>query len=123
MSPKNRKKLYVLRNKLDRLDDGLIKLIKKRTNIIKNVLKLKTSKREIIDKKRISVILKSIKKKSIKNKIDIKLTQEIWKRMIFAYIDFEKRNFKKKITTYCVVEVFFLQTFHVFVLMEYIFLL
>ena len=96
MSPKNRKKLYVLRNKLDRLDDGLIKLIKKRTNIIKNVLKLKTSKREIIDKKRISVILKSIKKKSIKNKIDIKLTQEIWKRMIFAYIDFEKRNFKKK---------------------------
>ena len=96
MSPKNRKKLYVLRNKLDRLDDGLIKLIKKRTNIIKNVLKLKTSKREIIDKKRISVILKSIKKKSIKHKIDIKLTREIWKRMIFAYINFEKRNFKKK---------------------------
>ena len=50
MSPKNRKKLYVLRNKLDRLDDSLIKLIKKRTNIIKNVLELKTSKREIIDK-------------------------------------------------------------------------
>ena len=96
MSPKNRKKLYVLRNKLDRLDDSLIKLIKKRTNIIKNVLKLKTSKREIIDKKRISVILRSIKKKSIQNKIDPKLTKEIWKRMIFAYIDFEKRNFKKK---------------------------
>jgi len=96
MSPKNRKKLYVLRNKLDRLDDSLIKLIKKRTNIIKNVLELKTSKREIIDKKRISAILRSIKKKSIKHKIDIKLTKEIWKRMIFAYIDFEKRNFKKK---------------------------
>ena len=96
MSPKNRKKLYLLRNKLDRLDDGLIKIIKKRTNIIKNVLKLKTSKKDIIDKKRISIILKSIKKKSIKHKIDIKLTQEIWKRMIFAYIDFEKRNFKKK---------------------------
>ena len=96
MSPKNRKKLYLLRNKLDRLDDGLIKIIKKRTNIIKNVLKLKTSKKDIIDKKRISIILKSIKKKSIKHKIDIKLTREIWKRMIFAYIDFEKRNFKKK---------------------------
>ena len=96
MSPKNRKKLYLLRNKLDRLDDVLIKIIKKRTGIIKNVLKLKTSKKDIIDKKRISIILKSIKKKSIKHKIDIKLTQEIWKRMIFAYIDFEKRNFKKK---------------------------
>tara|TARA_B100001057_G_scaffold453128_1_gene497672 strand:- start:17 stop:307 length:291 start_codon:yes stop_codon:yes gene_type:complete len=96
MSPKNRKKLYLLRNKLDRLDDILIKIIKKRTNIIENVLKLKTSKKDIIDKKRISIILKSIKKKSIKHKIDIKLTQEIWKRMIYAYIDFEKRNFKKK---------------------------
>ena len=96
MSPKNRKKLYLLRNKLDRLDDVLIKIIKKRTGIIKNVLKLKTSKKDIIDKKRISIILKSIKKKSIKHKIDIKLTREIWKRMIFAYIDFEKRNFKKK---------------------------
>ena len=96
MSPKNRKKLYLLRNKLDKLDNVLIKIIKKRTNIIKNVLKLKTSRTDIIDKKRISIILKSIKKKSIKHKIDIKLTREIWKRMIFAYIDFEKRNFKKK---------------------------
>ena len=96
MSPKNRKKLYLLRNKLDKLDNVLIKIIKKRTNIIKNVLKLKTSKKDIVDKKRISIILKSIKKKSIKNKIDIKLTREIWQRMIFAYIDYEKRNFKKK---------------------------
>ena len=96
MSPKNRKKLYLLRSKLDKLDNVLIKIIKKRTSIIKNVLKLKTSKTDIIDKKRISIILKSIKKKSIKHKIDIKLTREIWKRMIFAYIDFEKRNFKKK---------------------------
>ena len=96
MSPKNRKKLNLLRNKLDRLDDSLIKIIKKRTSIIKKVLKLKTSRKDIIDKKRISIILKSIKKKSIKHKIDIKLTQEIWKRMIYAYIDFEKRNFKKK---------------------------
>ena len=96
MSPKNRKKLYLLRRKLDKLDNVLIKIIKKRTSIIKNVLKLKTSKTDIIDKKRISIILRSIKKKSIKHKIDIKLTREIWKRMIFAYIDFEKRNFKKK---------------------------
>ena len=96
MSPKNRKKLYLLRSKLDKLDNVLNKIIKKRTSIIKNVLKLKTSKTDIIDKKRISIILRSIKKKSIKHKIDIKLTREIWKRMIFAYIDFEKRNFKKK---------------------------
>ena len=62
MSPDKRKKLNILRKKLDLLDNRLIKLIKIRTNIVKDVLKLKTYKHEIVDKKRISVILKSIKK-------------------------------------------------------------
>ena len=96
MSPDKRKKLYILRKKLDALDDKLIKLIKVRTNIVKDVLKLKTYKHEIVDKKRIAVILKNIKKKSIKNDIDPKITNRIWKNMIKTYIDFERRNFKKK---------------------------
>tara|TARA_Y100001935_G_C16980026_1_gene348316 strand:+ start:190 stop:480 length:291 start_codon:yes stop_codon:yes gene_type:complete len=96
MSPDNKKKLSILRKKLDLLDNKLIKLIKVRTNIVKDVLKLKTFKNEIVDKKRISLILKNIKKKSIKNKIDPKITNRIWKNMILSYIDFEKRNFKKK---------------------------
>ncbi|MDC3076511.1 chorismate mutase [Candidatus Pelagibacter sp.] len=96
MSPDKRKKLNILRKKLDLLDNKLIGLIKKRTLIVKDVLKLKTYKHEIIDKKRISLILKNIKKKSIKNNIDPKITNRIWKNMIMSYIDFEKRNFKKK---------------------------
>ncbi len=96
MSPDKRKKLNILRRKLDLLDNKLIKLIKIRTNIIKEVLKLKSYKYEIVDKKRISIILKNIKKKSIKNKIDPKITNRIWKNMIMSYIDFERRNFKKK---------------------------
>ena len=96
MSPDKRKKLIILRKKLDLLDNKLIKLIKIRTNIVKDVLKLKTYKNEIVDKKRISLILKNIKKKSIKNKIDPKITNRIWKNMIMSYIDFERRNFKNK---------------------------
>ncbi len=96
MSPDKRKKLNILRKKLDQLDNKLIKLIKIRTNIVKKVLKLKKYKHEIVDKKRISIILKNIKKKSIKNKIDPKITNRIWKNMIMSYIDFEKRNFKNK---------------------------
>ena len=96
MSPDKRKKLNILRKKLDLLDNKLIKLIKIRTNIVKEVLKLKIYKHEIVDKKRISLILKNIKKKSIKNKIDPKITNRIWKNMIMSYIDFERRNFKKK---------------------------
>ena len=96
MSPDKKKKLYILRKKLDNLDNKLIRLIKLRTNIVKNVLKLKTQKYEIVDKKRISLILKNIENKSIKNKIDPKITNRIWKNMIWSYIDFERRNFKKK---------------------------
>ena len=96
MSPINRKKLKVLRKRLDKLDNSFIKLIKKRTLIIKKVLKLKHSRKEIVDKKRIKFILNQIRKKSIKNKIDPKITNRIWKNMIMSYIDFERRNFKKK---------------------------
>jgi len=96
MSPKNKIKLNLLRKKLDKLDNVLLKIIKKRTEIVKKVLSLKSSKKEIVDKKRISTILKKIKKESIKKKIDPKITNRIWKNMIWSYIDFEKRNFKKK---------------------------
>ena len=96
MSPLKRKKLSKIRSELDRLDNSLLKIIKKRTNLVKKVLALKEKKNQIIDKKRIKIILKNIKKKSLKNNIDPKITNRIWKNMIFAYIDFEKRNFKKK---------------------------
>jgi chorismate mutase len=96
MSPINKIKLKVLRKKLDNLDDKLLKVIKKRSNLVKEVLKLKENKNEIIDKKRIDFILKKIKKKSLEKKIDPKITNRIWKNMIWSYIDFEKRNFKKK---------------------------
>ena len=94
MSPINKKKLNKLRENLDKLDNSFIKLIKKRTKIVKEVLKLK--KYEIVDKKRINFILRQIRKKSIKNKIDPKITNRIWKNMILSYIDYEKRNFRKK---------------------------
>jgi len=96
MSPLKKKKLNIIRKRLDTLDNSLIKLIKKRTALVKNVLKLKEYKNEIVDPKRINKILNNIKKKSIRNKIDPKITKRIWKNMIYAYIDFEKRNFKKK---------------------------
>ena len=96
MSPINKKKLNLLRKKLDRLDYDLLKIIKKRSNIVKKVLLLKTNKNEIIDNKRINQILKKIKKESVKRKIDPIITKRIWKNMIWSYIDFEKRNFRKK---------------------------
>ena len=51
MSPKNKIKLNLLRDQLDRLDNKLLLLIKKRSLIVKKVLNLKKYKSEIVDKK------------------------------------------------------------------------
>ena len=96
MSPLKKQKLNKIRSELDKLDNSLIKIIKKRTTLVKKVLALKERKNQIVDQKRIDVILKNIKKKSIQNKIDPRITNKIWKNMILAYIDFERRNFNKK---------------------------
>ena len=96
MSPHKRKKLNKIRSELDKLDNTLIKVIKKRTTLVNKVLALKDKKNQIVDQRRINLILKNIKKKSIQNKIDPKITNRIWKNMIWSYIDYERRNFKKK---------------------------
>ena len=96
MSPDNKKKLLILRKKLDSVDDKLLNLLKIRANHVKKVLSLKEFKKEIIDRKRINLILKNVKIKSIKKGIDPKISNRIWKNMIYAFIEFEYRNFRKK---------------------------
>ena len=89
------KNLLKIKKKLDKLDNSFLNLIKKRTILVNEVIKTKKFKKDIIDKKRIKVILKNIKIKSKKKRIDPLITQKIWKSMISAYIDYEFRNFKK----------------------------
>ncbi len=90
------KKIINIRKKLDKLDNKLLAIIKKRTTLIDIVIKNKKFKKDIIDKKRISIILRNIAKKSKDKKIDPKITLKIWRSMIKAFIDYEYRNFKKK---------------------------
>ena len=96
MSPIRKKKLEVIRKKLDKLDNNLLSIIKKRTLLVNEVVKLKKFKKEIVDKKRIRVILTKIRKKSIQKKIDPNITNRIWKNMIWSYINYERKNFNKK---------------------------
>jgi chorismate mutase len=111
MSPKNKKKLEIIRKKLDQIDNQLLEIIKKRTLLVNEVVKLKENKSEIVDQKRISSILKNIKAKSIKNNIDPKITNRIWKNMIWSYINYERRNFKKNNYLLCGGSFFFYKNF------------
>ena len=90
------KKLLKYRKKIDTIDNAIFLLIKRRTKIVKNMLTLKKNKKEIIDKKRMNLIYAKIRRKSIENKIDPKITNKIWKSIILSYIDYQRRNFKKK---------------------------
>ena len=92
----NENKLKLARKRVDLLDKKIFNLIKKRTQIVKYMLSLKKYKNQIVDHKRINNILKNIKNKSIKNKIDPKITQRIWKSMIWSYVDYQRKNFRKK---------------------------
>jgi chorismate mutase len=85
-----------IRKKLDKVDIKLLRVIKERSILVDQVVKLKKNKNEVIDKKRINFILKKIKKYSIKKKIDTKITNSIWKAMINGFIEYEFRKFKKK---------------------------
>ena len=92
----DKKKLRIARNKIDQLDSRIFNLIKKRTKIVKYMLSLKQFKNQIADQKRTDIILKNIRRRSIQHGVDPKITSRIWKAMIWGFINFQRRNFKKK---------------------------
>ena len=88
--------IKIIRKKLDKVDIKLLNIIKERSVLVDQVIKLKKTKKEIIDNKRINFILKRIKKYSIKAKVDPNITSGIWKAMIKGFINYEYKRFKKK---------------------------
>ena len=115
------KNILIIRKKLDKLDNSLIKIIKKRTKLVDRVIQNKQFKKDIVDKKRISIILRNIKIKSKKKGVDPQITLKIWKAMIRAFIDYEFRNFKK-IIIYCEVVIFFSTKYSCFLVLGLYFL-
>tara|TARA_B100000029_G_C17185924_1_gene818757 strand:- start:337 stop:618 length:282 start_codon:yes stop_codon:yes gene_type:complete len=92
----DKKKLNLVRKKIDKLDFKLLDLIKQRTKLVKKVIKIKKYKKQIVDRKRINKVLRNIKKNSIKRKIDPTITKKIWITMIKSYIEYERKNFDKR---------------------------
>ena len=92
----NKKKLIKARIDIDKVDKRIFNLIKRRTKIVRYMLNLKKYKKEIVDHKRINIILSKIRRDSIKNNIDPKITSRIWKSMIWSYVNFQRKNFKRK---------------------------
>ena len=92
----NKKKLKIARRKIDQVDGKIFNLIKKRTQIVKYMLSLKKYRNQIVDHKRINIILKNVRNKSIKDGIDPKITRRIWTSIIWGFVEFQRKNFRKK---------------------------
>ena len=92
----NKRKLKIARRKIDQIDNGIFNLIRKRTKVVKYMLSLKQFKNQIVDQKRTNIILKNIRRRSIQHGVDPKITSRIWKAMIWGFVNFQRRNFKKK---------------------------
>ena len=91
---KNFKNLDEVRKSIDNVDTRLVKLIAEREFYVKEALKFKISKKQIIDKKRINIVLKRIKNLSKKYKVSSLIVERIWKLMIKNFIILENKLFK-----------------------------
>ena len=89
------KDLSEVRKRIDSVDTRLVKLIAEREFYVKEALKFKISRKQIIDKKRINIVLRRIKSLSKKYKVDRLIAEKIWKLMIKNFIILENKLFKK----------------------------
>lgn len=93
---KKKLNLQFIRDQIDKIDDKILPLMIKRSKLVNLALEAKTKKSQIIDKERINKILAKIENKSKISKANPSLIKSIWKSMIWNFIDFEKKEFKKR---------------------------
>ncbi len=85
-----------IRKQIDRIDSMILPLMVKRSLLVNKALELKTKKSEIIDVERINQIKRKIAVQAKNLGANPKLISNIWMSIIKNFIEFEKRNFKKK---------------------------
>ena len=91
LSPK--KNLEKVRKNIDKLDFQILEILSKRRREVLKVIEYKP-KSKIIDKKRISEMLKKRISKGKKLKIESFIIERIWLTMINSFIELEKKKYK-----------------------------
>ena len=92
----NNQKLNKARIEIDKIDAKLLPLIVKRSKMVNMALESKTKKSQIIDQKRIKSILTRVGRDAKLQSANPILIKSIWKSMIWNFIDYEKKEFKKR---------------------------
>ena len=92
----NKQMLNKARVEIDKIDEKLLPLIVKRSKMVNIALESKIKKSQIIDQKRIKSILSKVEKAAKSKSADPNLIKSIWKSMIWNFIDYERKEFKKR---------------------------
>ena len=87
-------KLKAIREKIDSIDDQIIKLVAKRFNEIHKVAELKDDPGQVVDHERIKKILKNIQTKAKKEKLDTEFAVRLWQLFIQEAIRMEYSKLK-----------------------------
>ena len=91
----NTPQMKLIRNKIDLIDNKLLPLMVKRSQLVEKALELKLKRSEIVDQRRIREITKKISQKTKKLGGNPKLLSNIWLSIIDNFIKFEKSKFKE----------------------------
>ena len=87
------KKLEKIRKNIDKFDFQILKILSKRRKEVLKVIKYKP-KSKIVDKKRISKMIKVRIIKGKKLKIESFIIKNIWMTMINSFIKLERKKYK-----------------------------
>ena len=85
------KNIRKVRNNIDAIDLKILKLLSLRRKQVIKITKFK-KRSEIVDKKRINLMLKNLVQKGKKLKIESFIVVNLWKAMINSFIKLERRK-------------------------------
>ena len=81
-----------IRKQIDKIDLRILDLISERKDLVTEVVKLKR-RDQIVDKKRIELILKKLNNEAKKRSLSSEFIEEIWNLMIKNFINYEEKIF------------------------------
>ena len=90
------KSIEEVRANIDRIDDGIIKLIAERTEYVKQVTKFKTNAESVKAPDREKAVIRKVRGSAEKYGADADMVEALYREMISRFIEMETREIEKR---------------------------
>lgn len=89
------KSLEKVRANIDRIDDGIIRLIAERTDYVIQAAKFKTNTDGVKAPDRVESVIRKVRERAEKYGADADMVEALYREMISRFIEMETREFEK----------------------------